>query len=71
MNITFLPGPIPNPNRSLVVMNMSDIVVCEVPPPPSGWTRDALYDAAEKLPISSIDGANLFLGDDFVGTTEY
>ncbi len=60
----------PVKNHDLVVTDLDDNKLFTVPVPEGGWTDELLWDVSERYIGKTVDGAEAYLGGEWVGGTE-
>lgn len=56
--------------ESLQVYDLDGGLIGTIPAPADGWGHDALECQAERLALKTRDGADAYLGSQWVGSTE-
>lgn len=57
-------------HKDLYIRHIDDRLIKTISAPSGGWTHESLQDLGFLLQDETQDGANAFLGRDFVGSTE-
>lgn len=78
MPITFITDRLPGEpeilapirHHSLRIQDLEGKVLANLPCPPGGWTHELLVGQVETLSLDLREGADAYLGDDWVGGTE-
>jgi len=76
--ITFITDRLPNEPEILLplkhlplqVRTLENEPIARFDPPENGWTHDDLMETARRIDDLTVMGADAYLGDDWVGSTE-